>query len=1277
MPIIFFCSLSLVLKGQSVITGSLFESSIVFETLDANISDYQIYKIDVNKSEVNITSKNPFLNIKLGNQIHELNLYRGNLTTSYEMENKPLLLGGSTRKGGTVSMTVNDDFIFGYIKEGSSKIYIEPLRHLEKSAPSDLFVVYDVAHVIETGEHVCGSDQIKGYTIKDEELQRMPTTLCKVIDYAIANTRDMVTALGTVTDVMNFNLAVLNDVQTNYRSEFDANLEYDVVANFVPSSSANDPLSPNTGTTNASTLLGNFRNWARGPGNAGGGNSGGATGEFGVDYTIAGLWTDRDIVFNGSSGTVGLAYTPGWHHLLENYTAPGPSLRTMVSHEIGHNWNCGHDNSVTNIMFPSVLLTDVWAASSVSSVNSRVASQSYLDNCSTLGAPNANFFQSALAVCDGSSVEFEDQSQYGATRLWDFPTGTPSTSTDEKPDITYNTTGLHYTKVTSTNGAGSDDFLNYIDVQASPPSPCTPSGSGGSGGITGVSIANISNSSSATGIYEDFSCDDIATVVSATTYNMIVGVTGVSRIRYFVDYNNDGDFLDTGEASPLFTFGGNGNLSLNLTTNSSPVTAELLRFRIIVSTSSIAANGCTSPSTGQVEDYSMYFGVTQTLGCTDPAATNYDPNATVDDGSCEYGSVTWYRDFDTDTYGDPNVTQQSANQPAGYVADNTDCDDNNSNAFPGNPEVCDGADNNCDGNIDEGVLLTWYRDLDNDNFGNPNITSQACSQPTGFVADNTDCDDNDALEFPGQIWYKDFDGDGYGDGVTAIQCNRPANYYVPSELISTTGDCDDEESNAFPGNPEICDGIDNNCNNSTDEGVTTTFFRDLDNDTYGDPNVFTQACSPPTGFVLDNTDCNDNEANAFPGNPEVCDGVDNNCDGSIDEGLLLTWYRDLDNDNFGNPNITSQACSQPTGFVADNTDCDDNDSLEFPGQIWYKDFDGDGYGNGATATQCNRPANYFAPSELISTTGDCDDEESNAFPGNTEVCDGIDNNCDGNIDEGGMNTYYRDIDQDEFGDPNVSMMACTIPAGFVLDNTDCDDFDENEYPGQKWYKDVDGDGYSAGAVVTQCERPTNYYFDTELTQIGGDCNDNETTTNPGAQEICDDGIDNNCNGFIDEVCGPCDGTNVNVTNIASDEYRASNQIISNATLNNNQDLLFTAENSIYLNAGFEIEAGSVFLAGIFPCDNSTAQEDNDLPISLIDNSLDELESGVKEKLGSENTFTLKVLNKFGEEVFVKLNVSLTNLRGILKSKLTNIESGYYIINATTIENSFTKSIFIE
>jgi len=1227
LQVLIFCCLALTINAQSIITGTLFENNTVYETLDANISEYQIFTIDVNKSDVNISSKNPFLDLELGNQTYKLNLYTDNLTTSYEVQNKPLLLGGSTRKGGIVTITINDDFIFGSIQEGSSRIYIEPLRHLEKNVANNLFVVYNVAHVIETGEHVCGSDKVVGYTIKDEDLNRMPTTQCKVIDYAIANTNDMVTAMGNVTNVMNFNLAVLSDVQTNYRSEFDANLEYNVVANFIPTSSTNDPLSPNTTTTNASTLLNNFRSWARGPGNAGGGNSGGATGEFGVDYTMAGLWTDRDIAFNGSTGTVGLAYTPGWHHLLENYTASAPSLRTMVSHEIGHNWSCQHDSGSANIMWPSVLLVTNWNTAGVNSVNSRVSSQSYLDNCSTIGAPNGNFFQSALAVCDGSTVEFEDQSQYGATRVWDFPTGTPSAPTDEKPIITYNTPGLHYARVTSTNGAGTDDFTNYVDIQSAPPTPCTPSGSGGSGGITGVSLANLSNSSGTAGVYEDFSCSDIASVDSGTTYTMVVGVTGVSRIRYFVDYNNDGDFVDSGEASALFTFGGNGNLGLSLTTDSSPVTSELLRFRIIVSTTTIAADGCTTPATGQVEDFSMYFGVPQTLGCTDSAATNYDPTATIDDGSCTFGTLTWYRDLDSDAFGDPNVSQQSSTQPAGFVLDNTDCDDTDSNAFPGNPEVCDGIDNNCDGNIDEGVLLTWFRDLDNDGFGNPGITSQACTQPTGFVADNTDCDDFDALEFPDQVWYKDADGDGYSDGVIIIQCNRPIDYFVPAELTAISGDCDDEEPMAFPGNPEICDGIDNNCNGSTDEGVLTMFFRDFDNDSFGDPNVFTQACSQPSGYVLDNTDCDDFESNAFPGNPEVCDGIDNNCDGNIDEGGTNTYYRDLDQDGFGDPAVTTQACSQPAGFVSDDTDCDDF--------------------------------------------------ESSAFPGNPEICDGIDNNCDGNIDEGISITYYRDSDQDGFGDPLVSTIDCSAPTGFVLDNTDCDDSDANEYPGQRWYRDVDMDGYSTGVRLTQCERPVDHYIESELIQIGGDCNDNEPTTNPGAQDICGDGIDNNCNDFTDEPCGPCDGATVNVPTITQDEYRASNKVISDAVHDNGQDLLFTAQNSIDLNGGFEIEAGSVFLADIYPCDNSNAQDDIDNPVSSNANSLEELEIGIKSELGENNNISLKVFNKFGEEVLIKTNVSYDELNNVLKENLSHLDSGYYLLKANSNDKSFVKSIFVE
>ncbi|MBT8232585.1 MAG: PKD domain-containing protein [Saprospiraceae bacterium] len=1107
-----FLSIVNISFSQSTIIGEKYESSEIYENLDANVSEYEIFSIDVKKEDVNITSKTPFLDLYLEDLKYELNLYTDNLTVSFEKPNMPLCLGGSTNVGGLVSLTINDDFIFGFIKEGSATIYIEPLRHFEKNAPRNLFVKYYVAHVIETGEHTCGSDQVKGYKIKDDTPSKMPTTLCKIIDYAIANTYDMVAAYTDVTGVMNFNLGVLNDVQTNYRSEFDANLEYDVVAHFVPSSSANDPLDPNTGTTNASTLLSNFRNWARGPGNAGGGNSGGATGEFGVDYTMAGLWTDRDIVFNGNAGTVGLAYTPGWHHLLENYGGSAPSLKSMVTHEIGHNWNAGHDSSNTNIMYPSVLITENWNTGTKNTINTRVSAQGYLLDCSTIGPPVGNFFQSAIAVCTGEDIEFEDQSQYGATRSWDFPTGSPASSTDEKPLITYNTAGLHYAKVTSTNSAGSDDFTNYVDIQAAPPNPCTPSGGGGSGGITGVSISNISTSSTASGIYDDFSCSDIGTMDENTAYTLVVGVTGVSRIRYFVDYNNDGDFTDTGEASALFTFSGNGNLGLTLTTATSPVTAELLRFRIIVSTTSIGANGCTSPSTGEVEDYSFYFDVPQVLGCTDPAATNYDPAATIDDGSCTYGTQTWYRDLDNDTYGDPNNSQQSASQPTGYVLDNTDCDDNDALINPAATEICDGVDNNCDGNIDEGVTITYYRDLDADGFGNPGVTTQACTPPSGFVLDNTDCDDNDPLEFPGQLWYKDADDDGYSDGVNTTQCNRPAGYKVVAELTAITGDCDDDEPNAFPGNPEVCDGIDNNCDGNTDEGLLNMYFRDFDNDTYGDANVFVQACSQPAGYVVDNTDCDDNEPNAFPGNPEVCDGIDNNCDGNTDEGVMTTYYRDIDDDGYGDAAVTMDACSPPSGFVLDDTDCDDLDA--------------------------------------------------NVNPGATEICDGIDNDCDNVIDEG-----------------------CAPPP-------------------------------------------------------------------------------------------PCDGTSLVINNITQNTYAAEIDITSDAVADNGQSILFRAGNTIDLDPGFEVVAGTEFEAEIGPCDDGSFTDPTN-PINSIADPIEALSVAIQQKLQASNEVQIVIFNKWGEEVFNQPKVNATNLQTLFKSEFKGLKPGYYILKASSEKDEFVKSVIID
>lgn len=112
---------------------------------------------------------------------------------------------------------------------------------------------------------------------------------------------------------------------------------------------------------------------------------------------------------------------------------------------------------------------------------------------------------------------------------------------------------------------------------------------------------------------------------------------------------------------------------------------------------------------------------------------------------------------------------------------------------------------------------TWYADADGDGFGNPNDSIVACTQPLGYIVDNADCDDGDVLEFPGQIWFIDFDGDDYSSGVSIVNCERPANGYVAAELIAITGDCDDNLAAVNPGAIEICNGIDDDCDTFIDE----------------------------------------------------------------------------------------------------------------------------------------------------------------------------------------------------------------------------------------------------------------------------------------------------------------------------------------------------------------------------------------------------------------------------------------------------------------------------
>jgi hypothetical protein len=224
----------------------------------------------------------------------------------------------------------------------------------------------------------------------------------------------------------------------------------------------------------------------------------------------------------------------------------------------------------------------------------------------------------------------------------------------------------------------------------------------------------------------------------------------------------------------------------------------------------------------------------------------------------------------------------------------------------------------------------------------------------------------------------------------------------------------------------------------------------------------------------------------------------------------VNWYQDNDNDTYGNSAITIVACNQPAGYVANNQDCDDTKATINPTTIWYEDNDGDKYSTGNTQTACIRPSGYILASERLATSIDCNDNDAAINPGATEICDGKDNNCNSNIDELGLTTWYQDNDNDTYGNPAVTIVACNKPTGYVANNQDCDDTKANINPTTIWYEDNDGDKYSTGNTQTACIRPSGYIIASERLSEEIDCNDYEASIYPNATEVANDGIDQDC-----------------------------------------------------------------------------------------------------------------------------------------------------------------------
>lgn len=264
-----------------------------------------------------------------------------------------------------------------------------------------------------------------------------------------------------------------------------------------------------------------------------------------------------------------------------------------------------------------------------------------------------------------------------------------------------------------------------------------------------------------------------------------------------------------------------------------------------------------------------------------------------------------------------------------------------------------------------------------------------------------------------------------------------------------------------------------------------------------------------------------------------------------------TWYRDADGDGFGNPALTLSSCAAPAGYVSNNQDCDDTNAEINPTTVWYEDKDNDGYSTGNTLTQCQKPANYVLKAQLKGPETDCNDNNPAINPTAAEICDGLDNNCnnliddqDPELDPDSANLWFRDADNDGFGNPAENKIACNQPAGFVANNQDCNDANAAINPNTLWYEDKDNDGFSTGNTLTQCNQPTGYQLVEELINMQEDCDDNSASIYPGAAEIANDGIDQDCDGEDLITTGIANEKNISATLYPNPNDGAAQVLIS-------------------------------------------------------------------------------------------------------------------------------------
>ncbi|MBR9919974.1 MAG: PKD domain-containing protein [Bacteroidetes bacterium] len=478
-PLLLICFLfSISVYAQEpVFSGTKLKSQVAAE-LDESFTHYDVFQIDFEQIDQFVKEEYSHrkFNLQLGNEFdfqfdiiaNDLRWANFVIREATADGDKFLPKGEIVTYEGTlqgdpeseVRLTIDNDLFFGYVKSGKKTWYIEPVYYMVPDGPKDQLIVYQPKDVVPVPGNACTMTETHNHledVVKHTESNPQKTVLgdCYSVKLALMSDGFMFTKYGSSPAIANRLLGIINNVQGNFFDIFEDDFVFEVTEIYIVPAPNMDPwpVSPDI-----PTLFNNFVGWA--------------PNGFLFPHDLGQLWSFREFPFPpafGQAVQAGLcAEPPNGYSVVMDYYFTANDLRRAASHMFGHNFNATHQGAAPN----SIMATDFfnpandWDPVNITEINDNIPNLVCLMPCENL--PEIPGFTSNITtLCPGSMVTFYDQS-IGEPGSWDwsFPGGTPATSTNRNPTVTYNTPGTYSVSLTisSPNGPQTLTIPGYINV---------------------------------------------------------------------------------------------------------------------------------------------------------------------------------------------------------------------------------------------------------------------------------------------------------------------------------------------------------------------------------------------------------------------------------------------------------------------------------------------------------------------------------------------------------------------------------------------------------------------------------------------------------------------------------------------------------------------------------------------------------------------------------------------------------------------------------------------